>query len=233
MNETYFYRRKLPHWLPPEGTIFVTYRLFGSVPMNVLKDLKLKYRQALEKVHSKYGLPPEKVLRLLPPKASKKLRSILNKRKRMEGKRYFKNLDEFLDKNLNEPYWLKLPEIAELVAESIHFSDGKYYTLWAYCIMSNHVHLLVTMLPDAPILSKVLQDSKKYTARNANQLLGRTGQFWDNESYDHLVRNKKKAFKNIFRYILQNPVKAKLVKNWEEWPWTYCHPSLRALAEPG
>jgi len=61
------------------------------------------------------------------------------------------------------------------------------YDLHAYVVMSNHVHLLIT--PHEP-LSKITHSLKRFTARKANELLGLTGQpFWQDESYDHLVRN--------------------------------------------
>jgi REP element-mobilizing transposase RayT len=61
---------------------------------------------------------------------------------------------------------------------------------------------------------------KRYTARQANQLLGREGAFWQHENYDHVVRDEEE-WQRIITYILNNPVKAGLVQNWEDWEWTY------------
>ena len=74
--------------------------------------------------------------------------------------------------------------------------------------MPNHVHLLVT--PKVPA-TKWLGPLKGFTAHEANELLGQTGKpFWQNESYDHLVRSPQE-FDRIRRYIENNPVKAGLV----------------------
>jgi putative transposase len=74
-----------------------------------------------------------------------------------------------------------------------------------------------------------MQLIKGNTAFYANKLLKRTGQFWQKDSYDHYVRNERE-FWNIVRYILQNPVKAKLVDNWEEFPFTFVGDSYRQRA---
>jgi REP element-mobilizing transposase RayT len=83
--------------------------------------------------------------------------------------------------------------------------------------MPNHVHLLITPRTDVP---KLLQKLKGSTARQANQLLGQTGTpFWQEESYDHLVRNSRE-FGRIETYIVQNPVQAGLVQSAEEYAWS-------------
>jgi REP element-mobilizing transposase RayT len=65
-----------------------------------------------------------------------------------------------------------------------------------------------------------MQSLKGYTAREANKVLGRRGQFWDPESYDHEVRNGGE-FRRIREYILNNPVKAGLVQDWRDWRWSW------------
>ena len=71
--------------------------------------------------------------------------------------------------------------------------------------MANHVHLLLTPQVTA---SKLQQSVKGFTARQANQLLGRIGeQFWQRESYDRWVRNERE-FQRIAGYIERNPVTA-------------------------
>ena len=61
---------------------------------------------------------------------------------------------------------------------------------------------------------------KGYTAREANKILGRTGQpFWQKESYDHWVRDSAEL-QRIRRYIERNPVKGGLVSRVEDYPWS-------------
>ena len=173
INDNHFYRGDLPHWQPPEGTFFITYRLYGSVPVPVIEQLKTAHFAALQEIERAPFKKTGVELADLAPDVRNTWMAIMDKKRYEEGNRHFKRLDDFLDANLNEPHWLKQPEIARLVAESIHYGTDKHYKLWAFCIMSNHVHILLTMLPGAPMLWKVLQDSKKYTGRQANGLLGR------------------------------------------------------------
>ena len=52
---------------------------------------------------------------------------------------------------------------------------------------------------------------KSFTANECNKLLGRTGQFWQDESYDHWVRDDEEL-QRIIQYVEQNPVKARLAE---------------------
>ena len=121
--------------------------------------------------------------------------------------------------------WLRQAPLARLIADSLHHRDEKVYDLLAYCIMPNHIHIVFGPLPDAddhyPSVTTIMQSLKAYTARQANKLLDRQGQFWQRESYDHWVRNSDELRRAV-RYVIDNPVKAKLVDHWQDWPWTYC-----------
>jgi hypothetical protein len=65
-----------------------------------------------------------------------------------------------------------------------------------------------------------MQSLKGFTALEANQLLRRSGEFWAHESYDHYIRNPPE-WQRIMKYVLNNPVKAGYVANWQEWKWNY------------
>jgi putative transposase len=83
--------------------------------------------------------------------------------------------------------------------------------------MPNHVHTLLTAVVPLPKLTKSL---KGITAKRANAVLGLTGKpFWQEESYDHVVRDKAE-FEKIWRYIEENPVRAGLVGNASEYRWS-------------
>lgn len=226
MSNSYyqFYQgRKLPHWQPEEGTFFITFRLYGSIPKIIIDQLKAEYKLTMDEIRQ-LKLTQEDVSGILPKDLNQYLTQLRQKKEREAGKRYFASFDTFLDSNLNEPHWLKQPLIADLNAENFQFYAKKYFHLWAYTIMSNHVHLLITMKPGAPGLWKVLQDMKKYSGRQSNHILGREGLFWERESYDHLVRPSE--FERILMYILNNPVKAGIVSKWQDYPYNFCHPSL-------
>ena len=129
----------------------------------------------------------------------------------------FVAMDRLLDTARFGPIHLKRPEVACLIRDSIQHCSQADCDLHAWVIMPNHVHLLFT--PHTNV-SSLLCNLKGYSARRANQLLNSTGQpFWQNESYDRLVRNGEE-FRRIEGYILNNPVKAGLVKSVEEFPWS-------------
>jgi putative transposase len=149
-------------------------------------------------------------------------------------RRLFARWDAVLDHAKYGPMWLKDDRVAGLVAESLRHWDGERHDLLAYCIMSNHVHLALTPLPDIEgryhSLTAIMQSIKGYTARKCNDILGRSGAFWEHESYDHWVRDADEL-QRILRYVVNNPVKARLADTWMDWRWTYCCSAL-ALALP-
>jgi putative transposase len=202
-----FYERNLPHLQPPGGTFFLTYRLHGSIPMSVLQQIKADSEAALKLARES----------LCGPDLTNKLYEI--------HRRSFGQYDNALDGNPNGPYWLGQEAVAQEVVQSLGYCAKHFFHLWAYCIMPNHVHLLIKHHEDAPLLCDIMKRHKSYTGRVCNQLIGETDKFWNRETYDHLVRNQKE-FDRIAWYILSNPVKAKLVEKWQDWPYTYAHPDL-------
>jgi REP element-mobilizing transposase RayT len=128
-------------------------------------------------------------------------------------------MDRLLDRSAIGPLHLRRREIAELVIEALQDGQHRFqrYRLHAFVVMPNHVHLLVT--PNV-MASQWLAPLKGFTAYRANELLGSRGQaFWQDESYDHLVRTPAE-FDRIRNYIEQNPVTAGLVADSQQYPWS-------------
>lgn len=205
-----FYKRNLPHWHPPNAEFFITIRLANSLPKSAVKKLKYQRDFLRETNHT-------------PSNIQEKI---------------FKKYEQLLDKAHYGPTWLSNPEIADIVASSIKYRDNKIYDLYCFCIMANHVHLIFRVkqteakIPNnkksknhPTFLTKILQELKRYTAREANKILGRSGQFWQRESYDRVIRNHEELEKTIV-YVLNNPVKANLVRHWKDWPYSYCKPEF-------
>jgi putative transposase len=206
-----FFRRKLPHYQPSNSIFFITFRQYGSLPASVLQQLKEEYNSEL---------------RLL---AEERDRDVFASAKRSLQKRYFERFDEFWERCADSPKYLVLPEIAEIVCDTLHYWGSKRYTLVCYCIMPNHVHMVIDILNFTPMeylkkqtyeLSRIMESIKRYTARRSNTALRRSGRFWQKENYDHVVRDGH-DLDRIMRYIIENPVKAGLVESWDQWKWTY------------
>lgn len=109
------------------------------------------------------------------------------------------------------------------------YDRGKLYDLHAAVIMPEHVHLLLTPLPDGegwpyplPFILKLI---KGISARSVNQLAGRAGPVWQEESFDHVVRADG-SFHEKLEYIRQNPVRRGLVTRPENYPWLWVAPEL-------
>ena len=139
----------------------------------------------------------------------------------------FVALDRLLDGTRTGPLFLRLPEVAKMVVDAIRYRDLRAYRLHAFVVMPNHVHLLMTPLVE---VSKVMQSLKRFTAREANRMLGLTGQtFWQDESYDRLVRNGTE-FERIVHYIEWNPVTAGLAATPEDFPWSSARADCQSAA---
>jgi putative transposase len=127
-------------------------------------------------------------------------------------------MDRHLDTTGSGPMHLGQEPVAQAVADSLRRGVVLgHYVLGAWTIMSNHMHLL--LLPKAPP-SRLLQSLKGASAREANRILGRTGErFWQAESYDHRVRDQEE-WKRIRTYIEENPLKAGLVRSAADYRWS-------------
>lgn len=77
---------------------------------------------------------------------------------------------------------------------------------------------------------RILQSLKRFTGKEANKLLNRQGAFWQKESYDNLIHNREELTNKI-EYVLNNPVKAGLVDNWEDWEFSYCGEEFLEMLE--
>lgn len=212
-----FFQRNLPHYHLPNAAYFITFRLAGSLPVEAWKGLKEEYEQEKRLLAEKFK--------------NSELREELYKTQ----KRHFARFDKLLDHPKYGPRWLAEPRFAELVTRELHALHPEHYHLRAYCLMNNHGHLLIDQ-QDIPkprpvkgkhytALSHAMRLLKGRSGYACAALLGRKGAFWQHESYDHVVRDEKE-FMRILNYIANNPVKAGLVNNWQDWPYTYIDSSL-------
>ena len=153
MNEVNtFYHRNLPHWHPPGRAIFLTWRLLGSLPQNVINRLRIA-RQQMSKRNVTQG-------------TDTRVR---------EYKRLFAKMDAVLDKAESGPLWLKQTSVADLVQHVLLRQYADLYVLWAYVVMANHLHVLLKP-KEGVTIPEITKRIKGATSREANKLLERTGQ---------------------------------------------------------
>jgi REP element-mobilizing transposase RayT len=182
----------LPHWTREGATYTVTFRLADYLPQSVLEQF-LFDREDIVKTAKAMNRPLNK--------AEEKRLADLHSEK----------IESYLDAG-HGSCWLRHDPAAKVVAEALLHFDGERYRLAAWCVMPNHVHAAVTPLL-AYELSDILHSWKSFTSKEANKLLGRDGQFWQVEYFDHLIRGDE-DFVHALEYVLGNPSKAGL-KNWK------------------
>jgi REP element-mobilizing transposase RayT len=120
-----------------------------------------------------------------------------------------RKLETWLDRGYGE-CWLRHHGIAELVERILLEADGHDYRIQAWVLMPNHVHLVVDVW-DKPLV-KLINGWKGKSSREANKLLDRRGEFWQEDYYDTLIRDEA-HLKRAIRYTEQNPAKAFLAKS--------------------
>ncbi|HEY2586384.1 MAG TPA: helicase C-terminal domain-containing protein [Tepidisphaeraceae bacterium] len=183
----------LPHLTRTHAVYAVTFRLIDSLPQNVLLEWRTE-RQAIVSRAKEQDRP-------LSADEIKRLDELHSER-----------VEKYLDAGIGE-CWLKLPEVAQIAAGALNYFAGKRYQLLAWCVMPNHVHVVVQPAPGFE-LPQILQSWKRHIAQRANKLLGREGEFWQAEYYDHLVRDEDDLHHAI-AYAWKNPESAGLT----DWNW--------------
>ncbi len=183
----------LPHWTCDNATYHVSFRLADSVPQTILDEWVREREAIMENAKNAKREPTaseEDRMRFL----------------------YSDRIDKFLDAGYGACY-MAAPEIAQLIADALQHFDGDRYELHAWCVMPNHVHAVVKPLAEHN-LSAIIHSWKSFTAHEANKALGRSGDFWQHDAYNHIIRSEKEYVFQT-RYVWENPDKAGL----KDWKW--------------
>ena len=195
-------RGVLPHLKRDGSSYFVTFRQAGTLPRELVLRLKREREQIIRKAEAaKRPLtwPEQEAL----------------------FQWYSDRVDAYLDRGHGICH-LQEPQCAKLMAEALKYFDGDRYKLRAWVVMPNHVHAVVTPAA-ASTLSSILHTWKSYTAHQIQKLLPeKIAPFWQQESYDHLIRNDDDLHR-CTNYTLMNPVNARLCTEPHAWPWSSAH----------
>ena len=133
--------------------------------------------------------------------------------------------EELLDKGYGSCL-LKESACAKIVIDAWQYFDGQRYDLLAYVVMPNHIHVLIKTY-ESYSLSDIIHSWKSFTSNKIQTHLKSAGKMptlpaiWQQEYWDRFIRDEK-HFASSINYILDNPVKAGLVKESKDWPWSYC-----------
>ena len=194
----------LPHWTSKHSTYSVTFRLNDSIP----KSVQDRYLSQKKELLSKIATNQERGDQQTASQTAEKLRNL-----------YSESIESALLEQ-NGACHLKDPKLAKIVVDAITHYDGQQYDIAAYCVMSNHVHLLIKPREGFE-LSKILQGIKGTSARHINRELDQTGTLWQKESYDHIIQDWDEML-NQLNYIANNPKKIGL----SDYPFIFQHPNI-------
>ncbi|MFN0057780.1 MAG: REP-associated tyrosine transposase [Planctomycetota bacterium] len=178
-------RGYLPHFDQPGATQSITFRLADSVPSTLIR----RWRSELKLDEAEAAAEPQRV----------ELR---------------RRIERFADRGFGE-CWLQVPSIAEIVENSLFHFDGERYALIAWCVMPNHVHVMVETRAQSS-LREIMHSWKSFTSKACNRYLNRTGQFWAPDYFDRFIRDTR-HLQAAIQYIHENPVKAGLVELPADW----------------
>ncbi len=231
-----YYERHLPHQVPEGFPIFLTWNLKRSLPVRVIDEL-LHERERLEgepkranETDAERKVRHGKILFAKRDRAldaacaemyvglsrltgdAKTTGELTARDVRLESLTYLEQLARD-----GKPMWLADPRAADEVVKSLLWGVPNRYALFAFAVMGNHVHVLLTPVAD---LEKVMQGIKGFTAFQINGLQNSRGRtFWQDESYDHWARDEDEMLR-IIEYIENNPVAAGLCGCRQDWTWS-------------
>ena len=177
--------RNLPHRRQDGCTYFVTFRLADSLPdekLNEWHEEKQAYLASLKNPKDRDAVAAAHAL--------------------FTGK-----IEAIFDEGHGECILRDMKSSADVEA-TLRFHDGRDYSLGSFVIMPNHVHVLVTPARGHS-LTEIMGTWRSVSAHRINKRLNRTGKLWQDEPFDHIVRNADQLRKYGL-YIQGNPGKAKL-----------------------
>ncbi len=189
--------RRLPHWSQAGVLCFVMWRTWDSIPKPVLQPWLDDRRRFLQRLGIDDAADDwRNRVQSLPPST------------RAE---FYRTFSERWNDELDTCHGtcvLRRPELAKIVANSLHHFEGDRYELTDLVVMPNHVHLLVAF-PSEDAMLVQCESWKHFTATRINRELERKDRFWQQDGFDHLVRSTE-GFEYLRRYIADNPQRARL-----------------------
>ena len=182
----------LPHWYQPGVSYFVTFRTEDSLPVEVC----IRWEDQRARWLAQHGIEDH------DPMWRSRVALLSETLRRQFHESFSRQYLEALDKGLGACV-LRRSDLQDIVATTLLHFDGERYRLGDFVIMPNHVHLMVCLLGQTEVEAQCTS-WKRYSSRLINACLGTKGRFWQEESFDHLIRSPDQ-FNAIQRYIGANP----------------------------
>jgi len=225
------YHRNLPHFERDGAFYFVTFRLANSIPISIIRQIREEFEQQKNADIRQHGSISSKRLYHLRFNVIQKIDDYLDNNINIRYLGQPAIADLVLKSILyfsviyhaDASGFLRVPTVEVINSYSDLKEIEIRFILYRWIILPNHVHLLMRPLAD-PVtgkyfqLHRILQSIKSFSGRQANIILKRKGQFWQPESYDHIVRNQTEL-NRIWKYIDYNAVKAGLADAGSKWRW--------------
>lgn len=128
--------------------------------------------------------------------------------------------------------------------QAVFFGDGDYRTylelvraactvvetaVLAYCLMPNHVHLIMVPRHEDGLRAAIAESHRRYT-RLVNFRAGWRGHLWQERFHSFVMDEAHLAA--AIPYVEQNPVRAQLCQRPEDWPWSSARTRLTRRPDP-
>jgi REP element-mobilizing transposase RayT len=175
-------RRNLPHFCQEGAVYFVTFRLGDSIPQHRLQFWQWqleKWREMHSPLYDEAELEQIKELGI-------------------------RRMERFLDRGHGSCV-LRNAKAQDAVEGVLRGRDRVTYRLGDYVVMPNHVHAMIRPMRRVE-LSDLVGPWRSISAKEINRELGRTGELWQDEPFDHIVRGPA-SLARFRRYIQNNPAK--------------------------
>lgn len=185
----------MPKWIIDKSIYHVRFRLADSLPHTKREEIKEERRHLQHRLKSK-NIP-------------------LTHDEHFIRKKILSDHTEKLLHNGAGACYLEQPEIATLVQDAIRFYSDIRYELHTWCIMPNHVHIIVEPFPSFD-LSAIVHSWKSFTSNKANNALNRSGAFWSRDYYSRIIRDHQE-YQAQMRYVWNNPEQI----GRPNWPWRW------------
>lgn len=120
--------------------------------------------------------------------------------------------------NNKQRIFLQSNDYCEYLSLLKHYQKEKNSPILAYCLMRNHVHLLLKPLAEDS-LPKMMQGVALCYAQYINKKYGRTGRLWEARYFSSIV-DRDDYLWTVVRYIEQNPLRAGIVEREIDYPYS-------------